>query len=326
MSQASRKSLTRSRARGPLGGQVLVDVRRQRRAEVRLGRRDHEAAGPEQLQDLHHSRVGRREQVAGDLHRQRGRAHHAPLIERGVGLGRAHARAHQLRVHHQLAQALLGVGQVGVAQRLRHEQRHAEDELALGQVLGGALVRGVHRRAGGHGRAVDQVDVTQQEDALPGHQHVVEEDHAVHLLEARAQGMVEVRLRPRSKLSRQRNRSPGVPQGMAKFSAKGLCGSVHLRQARRVDGDLVGDRAQRGQHARPAHDHAGVGLAHHVERGALLQVEDARHRAAALQVDERVGQGEVALADVVVVARARSHRTRAGTGRSSRPRPPRRRR
>ena len=34
------------------------------------------------------------------------------------------------------------------------------------------------------------------------------------------------RERPRSKLSRQRNFSPGVPQGIAKLSAKGLWGSV----------------------------------------------------------------------------------------------------
>src|SRR2546428_487144 len=36
------------------------------------------------------------------------------------------------------------------------------------------------------------------------------------------------RERPRSKLSRQRNFSPGVPHGMAKLMAKGLCFSVCL--------------------------------------------------------------------------------------------------
>ena len=178
---------------GGIGGQVALDVRGQRTAEVRLARGDHEAAGPQELQDLHHPRIGGHEVIAGDLHGQPGRAHHAPLVELGIGLGGPQAGPHQLGVQHQLAQALLGVGQLGIPQGLGHEQGHPQDELALGQVLGRALVGGVHRRVGGEGRAVDERDVAEQEHPLPGHQHVVEEDDAVHLLEARAQRVVEVR-------------------------------------------------------------------------------------------------------------------------------------
>ena len=82
---------------------------------------------------------------------------------------------------------------MGVAERPSHQERHAQDELALGEVLRRPLVRGVHRRAGGHRGAVDEADVAQHEHPLPRHQHVVEEGDAVHLLEARAERMVEVR-------------------------------------------------------------------------------------------------------------------------------------
>ena len=270
------------------------------RAEVRLGRRDHEAAGAEQLEDLRHPRIGRGEQVAGDLHGQRGRPHHPPLIERGVGFGGAHAGAHQLRVHHQLAQALFRVRQVGVAQRPGHVQRHAQDELALGQVLGRALMRGVHRGAGGQAGAVDQVDVAQEKHALPRHQDVVEEGDAVHLLEARAQRMVEARAFQVEALAAEELQTRGADRD-GEVEREGAVRLIHLGQARRVDRDLVGDGRQRGQHARAAHDHAGVGLAHHVQGGAFLQIEDARHGAAALQVDQGVGQRQVVLADVRVV-------------------------
>ena len=82
---------------------------------------------------------------------------------------------------------------MGVPDRPGHHEGQAQDELALGDVLGRALVRRMgHRMRAGRG-GVEQIDVAQQEHALPRHQHVVEEDDAVHLLEARAQRMLEVR-------------------------------------------------------------------------------------------------------------------------------------
>ena len=80
------------------------------------------------------------------------------------------------------------------------------------------------------GMFIEQIDIAKQEDALPRHEHVIEEDDGIHLLEARAERMVEVRA-PRSKLSRQRNFSPGVPHGMAKLTATGY-GSRMFRPMR----------------------------------------------------------------------------------------------
>src|SRR2546428_10313224 len=63
---------------GGVGGQVLLDLRSQRAAEVRLARSDHEAAGSEELQDLHHSGIGGHEEGAGALRRQPGRTTDGP--------------------------------------------------------------------------------------------------------------------------------------------------------------------------------------------------------------------------------------------------------
>ena len=75
-----------------------------------------------------------------------------------------------------------------------------------------------------------------------------------------------------------------------------------LAEPRRIDRDLVGERAERRQHARAAHDDAAAGLADRLQRGAFLQVVVPDDIAAALQVDQRVGQDDVVLADVLVVA------------------------
>ena len=84
-------------------------------------------------------------------------------------------------------------GRWAVAERLRHEQRDAEHKLAFREVLGGTLMRRMRGGMGGLGRAVQALHVAEQEHALPGHQHVVEEDDAIHLLEARAERVIEMR-------------------------------------------------------------------------------------------------------------------------------------
>src|SRR5882724_2340151 len=80
-----------------------------------------------------------------------------------------------------------------VAERLRHQQCHAQYELGLGEVLDRTLMRRMRGRMGRSRGAVEEVDVAQQEHPLPRHQHVVEEDDAIHLLEARAERVVEMR-------------------------------------------------------------------------------------------------------------------------------------
>src|SRR5260370_7293103 len=69
-----------------------------------------------------------------------------------------------------------------------------------------------------------------------------------------------------------------------------------------VDRDFIRNRPQCRQDARAADDNTGAGFAHDVERGSLLQVEVAGNLAASLQIDQRVGEREIVLPDVLVVA------------------------
>src|SRR5207237_4895451 len=77
---------------------------------------------------------------------------------------------------------------------------------------------------------------------------------------------------------------------------------VDARDVLRQRGYLAGQWPKLGEDARAAHDDAGIGFAHHAQRGTLLEVEHPRDRPAPLQIDERVGQRDVVLADVFVVA------------------------
>ena len=70
---------------------------------------------------------------------------------------------------HQFADPLLGVRQVLVAERLGHQQGEAQHELALGEVLRGALMRRMRRIVRGVGGAVQQADIAVHEHPLPRH-------------------------------------------------------------------------------------------------------------------------------------------------------------
>ena len=96
-------------------------------------------------------------------------------------------------IQHQFANALLDIRQVRIAQCLRHQQCHAQHELGFGKVLDRPLMRRVRRGMRHIGGAVEEIDIAQQKDALPRHQHIVEKDDAIHLLEARAERVVEMR-------------------------------------------------------------------------------------------------------------------------------------
>ena len=108
--------------------------------------------------------------------------------------------------------------------------------------------------------------------------------------------------RPRSKLSRQRKRRPRRAARDREGDGERAVVLGVLAEARRIHRDLVGDRAERRQHARAAHHQAAAGFLDHAQRGAFLQVEHAGDVAAALQVDQRVRQDDVVLADELVVA------------------------
>src|SRR5260370_8195712 len=81
---------------------------------------------------------------------------------------------------------------VSVAERLRHQERDAQDQLALRKILGRPLMRRMSRSVRLKRSAIHQINVAQKKHTLPRHHHVVEKDDTVHLLEAGAERMVEV--------------------------------------------------------------------------------------------------------------------------------------
>src|SRR5262249_48569069 len=188
------KELDALTCRGRVGGEVLFDLRGQRGMEVRLTRANHEAAGAQELQDFHHLRIGRHEQVSGDFYRHLRRTHDAPFIALGISFSRAQTGLHELRVHHEFPQTLLGMGEMAVPEHMRHEQGSPQDQFTLRHIFGCTLMRRMVGRVRGRGSGVDHADITKQKYTLPWNQHIIEEDYSVHLLEARAEGMLEVRL------------------------------------------------------------------------------------------------------------------------------------
>ncbi len=72
---------------------------------------------------------------------------------------------------------------MSIAERLRHQERDAQDQFALRKILGRPLMRRMSRRVRLKRGPIHQINVAQQEHALPRHQHVVEKDNAIHLLE-----------------------------------------------------------------------------------------------------------------------------------------------
>jgi len=132
-------------------------------------------------------------------------------------------------------------------------------------------VSGVGVHLGGVAVVIAHVHVSQQEDPLPGHQHIVEEDHCIHLFESGAQRVVEVgpalvQAFPAHEFDSRRvardregeSLTPGV------VSQKVAPGGIY--------GDLVGDRSQGRQHAAALDDDARVGLPHHRQRHLFVQV------------------------------------------------------
>src|SRR5262249_3497943 len=118
---------------------------------------------------------------------------------------------------------------------------------------------------------IEKADVAENENALPRHQYVVEEDDAVHLLEARAQRMVEMRAALIEAVAAEELEARGAA-GNGERQRKGARPLGVEADARRIDRDLVGERPERREDARPAHDDTGIGLAHDVQRRLLLEI------------------------------------------------------
>ena len=206
-----------------------------------------------------------------------GRAHDAPLVE---SRRRPRRRACRRASARCTSSARRSAPRCAAGGRCRAscvmQQRHAEDELALGQVLGRALMRRCARRVR-WSRAVPLIRSTSPSRNTRSHGTSTSSKKTTQSISSKREpsGWSKCE-RPRSKLSRHRNFRPGRAAGDGEIERERAVRLAVAGQARRIDRDLVGQRPQRRQHARAAHDDAGVGLAHHVQRGALLQVEHAR--------------------------------------------------
>ena len=254
------------------------------------------------MQDLRHPRVHLDEQVAGHHQGHQSRAHHSPLVQRGVGLGRPQTSLGDHQVFDYLRHHLLYLGELCRSQGTGHEIGQPEDELALDHVLGHNLVARVEVLVGAHGHAVAKVHVAQQEDALPGHQYVVEEDDGVHLLKAGAQGMVEVGAGQVVGLPAQEPEARSVAgDGEGEGRVLGRVAGQTMGPGG-VNRDLIGQWSQGSQHTRtPDHD-PRVGLPHHRQGHIRLVFQRRGHGGAvALQVDQCVGQHQVVFPYVFVV-------------------------
>ena len=144
------------------------------------------------------------------------------------------------------------------------------------------------------GRAVD-------EHAVPGHQHVVEDRDAVHLLEAAAERMIEARPRQRRHRLAADEREPRRVARDPEDEPVGVVAGRHA--AERDHRDFLRDRRHGAEHLRAAHDDAVGRLPHAAQVQERLFLLGRRLRPVDLRVDQHVGEEEVVLADVLVVAR-----------------------
>lgn len=217
-----------------------------------------------------------------------------------VHFGSADASPHQLHGVDHLVQVVLDVLEVLNGNGLCQVEGHAEEEFGLGQVLDGKLVHDLVHAAGFGKQSVGQPRIAVNKNPFPRHLHVVENGHAVHLVQATGERMVE-------------GPPPGRGQGGAADEAQtrgghrqaegkgvGLCRLAGLQIRRGKDGNFIGKRGQGGDHTRATDDDAGVGLADDARRrvvGLLVH----RPRAVGLRVDQRVGKAEVVLSQELVV-------------------------
>ena len=155
----------------------------------------------------------------------------------------------------------------------------------------------------GHGAravVVAQLHVAQQEDALPRHQDVVEEHDGVHLLKAGAEGVVEVRTALVKALAAEELDAGGVAgDGEGEGVLPVVVGQAVAGNG--IDGDFVGNGAEGRQDAAAPDDETGVGLLDGGESHFLGQIVRGGRSAAALEVDQGVGEGDVVFPQELVV-------------------------
>ena len=200
----------RARWRGVRGGEVALKVRQLIGiGEVGGGRRRHQRARTVELDNLDQARIQAREKVARGVERRARRREDAPLVGCGVSFGGAQARAHRLGGHDHLGDAIAHVRQRHRVAGLGDSRRQAEDGTPPSRRSSRPPDASCGRRRRCRIQRVASRDVAAQEYALPRHQHVVEHDHRVHLVEARRERVVEARA-AEVEASRHRNFRPGV--------------------------------------------------------------------------------------------------------------------
>src|SRR5215470_11928154 len=105
---------------------------------------------------------------------------------------------------------------------------------------------GVRYRVRPRTGAVDEAHVPEQKHPLPWDEDVVEEHDAVHLLEPRAERMIEVRATEVEALATQEPEPRGAA-GNGEVQGERAVTTRHVAHARGVHGDLVGERPEGGE-------------------------------------------------------------------------------
>ena len=179
------------------------------------------------------------------------------------------------------------------------------------------LVRHVLQGVRGRVEAVAELRVAEREAALVRHVHVVEDHHRVGLVEPRAERVVEVRAAVVERLAGDEREAGGVDRDRERERVR----LVLRRAAQHGRGEhqqLVGERADRGEHPRAAHHDAVVVLADDVRHQRSAGLLAGGYRAVRLGRDEGVRAEQVFLADLLVVRRRYCARKRCRPGRTSR--------
>ena len=170
-------------------------------------------------------------------------------------------------------------------------------ELGLGEVLGRELVHDLRHDAGAVVEPVAQLGVAMNEDALPRHQHVIEYDHRVGLVEARREWiihhrsgvLVDHRRATDEPQPRRVDRNAEAERVGLRLLAVGEVGRGQHQQIVRVG-------AQGGHHAGTANDDAGIGFLDDFRREILVLLLD-RPRAVDLRIDQSMCKADVVFAD-----------------------------
>src|SRR5262245_21657547 len=252
------------------------------------------------MKNLNHARVRGHEEIACAFDHDGIRTPNPPPIEFCIRLCTADASFHERRGEHEFADVRLGVRHVSVSKSFGHQQCNAEHELTLSEILSCALVGRVRREVSCNTRLVEELYISKKKYALPRHEHVVEEDDAIHLVEPRAQRIVKART-PLIEIVATKEPKSFRAARNRKVEGERIM-SIRMKwNTRRVHCDLVGEGPERGEDTRASDNDSRVGFANAVQSGSLLKVVETAGIAAALQVDKGMRENQVFLADVLVV-------------------------